>query len=93
VLALITLRKLRVRVRDPVRIAYEAFCEKLRARGLPPASSEGPLDYAERIVGLRPELQSAVSRISQLYVRLRYGREAKTNELGELQQLAREFKA
>jgi transglutaminase-like putative cysteine protease len=92
-LALVTLRKLRVRVRDPVKLAYAAFCEKLRARGLPPVPSEGPSTYAERVITARPDLATAVERISRLYVRLRYGRDANVNEVGELQHLARAFKA
>lgn len=92
VLALIMLRKLRVRVRDPVKLAYAAFCEKLRARGLDRAASEGPSTYADRVVSARPDLETPVRQISRLYARLRYGRDANVREVGELQQLTREFK-
>ena len=93
VLALITLRKLRVRVRDPVKLAYIAYCNKLRARGLPTGPSEGPINYAERVVGMRPDLADAVRRISRLYVALRYGAQREAREVTRLQQLTREFKA
>ena len=93
VLALVTLRKLRVRVSDPVRLAYVAYCNKLRARGLPPAPAEGPYTYAERVTRARPDLEPAVRRISRLYIELRYGREAGAQDVGRLQQLTREFQA
>lgn len=92
VLALITLRRLRVRVRDPVQLAYIAFCTKLQARGLPRQTMEGPLTYAERITRSRPDLDAMVRRFIALYVALRYAGEAGTHNIGRLQQLAREFK-
>ena len=91
VLVLVTLRRLRVRVRDPVKLAYLAYCKKLRARGLPAEPTEGPFSYAERVSRARPDLEPAVSRFSRLYVALRYEEEPGA-EVGRLQQLAREFK-
>ena len=92
VLILLTLRRLRVRVRDPVKLAYVAYCNKLRARGLPVDVAEGPLSYAQRIALARPDLEPAVSRFSRLYVALRYGKDAGAQDLVRLQELAREFK-
>ena len=91
VLILLTLRRLRVRVRDPVKLAYVAYCNKLRARGLPADSAEGPLSYAQRIARARPDLEPAVGRFSRLYVALRYGKDPGAYDLVRLQQLAREF--
>lgn len=92
VLALVTLRKLRVRVRDPVKLAYNAFCEKLRARGLPPATSEGPINYVERVTKARPDLSDIARRITALYVHLRYGGDSDARDVSVLQQLAKDFK-
>ncbi len=93
VLALITLRQLGARIRDPVRLAYAAFCEKLRRGGLPRASTEGPLAYAARVIRARPDLENTVRRFVGLYVGLRYGSESGAEKTGLLRKLAREFKA
>lgn len=92
VLALITLRRLRVRVRDPVKLAYIAFCDKLRARGLPRQDMEGPLSYAARVGRARPDLDALVRRFIALYVALRYAGQSGPQDVGRLQALAREFK-
>jgi protein-glutamine gamma-glutamyltransferase len=89
----LALRQLRSRVRDPVKITYLKFCDKLRRRGLPRAAAEGPVDYARRIRGLRPELASAVEGITALYVALRYGAEKSAAALLDLQQRVRQFTA
>ena len=93
VLALLTLRRLRVRVRDPVMLAYLAFCTKLGERGIVRGPDEGPFTYAERVSRLRPDLESLVRAFTALYVQLRYAGETATPSVTRLQQLAREFKA
>ena len=92
VLAWITLRRLRVRVRDPVKLAYMAFCDRLRARGLARLHMEGPLSYADRVVRARPDLHQPVRRFIELYVALRYAGESGPHDIGRLQQLARDFR-
>jgi protein-glutamine gamma-glutamyltransferase len=91
-LALLTLRKLRVRVRDPVKLVYNAFCEKLRARGIAREPEEGPLAFADRVIRQRPDLESIVRAFTALYVALRYAGVSTAQGLGRLQQLARQFK-
>ncbi|HYC46061.1 MAG TPA: DUF3488 and transglutaminase-like domain-containing protein [Burkholderiales bacterium] len=92
VLAVFMLRRLRVRVRDPVKLAYIAFCEKLRARGLVREANEGPLAYAAKVTRERPDLEGIVRRFISLYVAVRYGGEADAKNVQQLQTLAREFK-
>lgn len=92
VLALLTVRRLRVRVRDPVKLAYIAFCRKLGERGLAPDSGEGPLAYAQRVNRTRPDLETIVSAFTALYVALRYAGESGSENVGRLRQLAREFR-
>ncbi|MDB5876528.1 MAG: transglutaminase domain protein [Ramlibacter sp.] len=92
ILAIITLRRLGIRVRDPVRLAYAAFCEKLGRRGLPRDPAEGPLAYADRVVRARPDLDAAVRCFIGVYVGLRYGDDAGTDKTSLLRKLAREFK-
>lgn len=89
----LALRQLQTRVRDPVRIAYLRFCEKLRRQGLAREAAEGPVDYARRVERLRPELTSAVEAITRLYVALRYGAESSAAAVMELQRRVRQFTA
>jgi transglutaminase-like putative cysteine protease len=92
-LAALAMRQLRSRARDPVKIAYLRFCDKLRRRGLPRAAAEGPVDYALRVRALRPDLTLAVEGITALYVAMRYGAEKSTAALLDLQQRVRQFTA
>ena len=95
VAALVTLalRQLKSRVRDPVKIAYLRFCDKLRRKGLPRGASEGPADYARRVEQSRPDLTPAVAAITRLYIALRYGARSGIAALEELQQRVRRFSA
>jgi transglutaminase-like putative cysteine protease len=92
VLAVVTLRRVRARVRDPVLLAYAAFCRKLRDRGIARAAQEGPVSYAERVSRTRPDLAPRVRRFIALYISLRYAGMRKADKVAELQQLAREFR-
>lgn len=89
----LALRQLKTRVRDPVRIAYFKFCDKLRRKGLSRDPAEGPVDYARRVARHRPELRPAVEAITRLYVALRYGAESSATALIELQHRVRRFSA
>jgi len=91
VLALFTLRRLRVRVRDPVAVAYAAFCSKLRAHGLGRLPNEGPLAFADRVVAARPDLNEVVRGFTQRYVALRYAGESGVRSIARLRDLARDF--
>jgi len=94
VLALFVLGKLRTKVRDPVKLAYQRFCAKLARKGLPRDPAEGPLVYAERLARVRPDLATAVAAITRLYVVLRYGAAAGANTaLDELRRRVRQFHA
>jgi hypothetical protein len=92
-LTALALRQLKTRVRDPVKIAYLRFCDKLRRRGLTRGPAEGPVDYARRVGWTRPELTPAVAAITRLYVALRYGAESSATALIELQRRVRQFTA
>jgi transglutaminase-like putative cysteine protease len=92
-LTALALRQLKSRVRDPVKIAYLRFCDKLRRKGLTRGPAEGPVDYALRVGQLRPDLTPAVAAIVRLYVALRYGTETSATALIELQRRVRQFTA
>jgi transglutaminase-like putative cysteine protease len=93
VFTLMALRQLKTRVRDPAKLAYARFCEKLRRKGLPRDPSEGPVDYASRVGLSRPDLTTAVAAITRLYVAMRYGASPEASELHELRERVSRFKA
>jgi len=64
---------------DPILKTYLNFCKKLAKKKLPRSSSEGPMDYAQRVIKQRPDLAESVTKITRLYVGLRYG-QANTSE-------------
>jgi transglutaminase-like putative cysteine protease len=63
----------RAPVRDPVLRAYQKFCRKLARAGLVRAAHEGAQDFAQRCAQQRPDVAGDIARITQHYVRLRYG--------------------
>ena len=66
--------------RDPVQQAYLKFCRKLARAGLTRAPHEGAQDFAARCAQRRPDLQTAIVDITQLYQQLRYGASAANHE-------------
>src|SRR5258706_2095702 len=92
-LALVTLRKLRARRPDPAVAAYARFCERLARRGLSRHPSEGPTAFSRRAAAARPDLAAGIAAISDLYVRLRYAREAKPGDIADLQRAVAGFRA
>jgi transglutaminase-like putative cysteine protease len=58
---------------DPVLGVYRRFCHKLARAGVARRASEGPVDFADRVTAHRPQLGTAVHRITNMYVALRYG--------------------
>jgi hypothetical protein len=76
---------------DPVQAAWLRFCRKLAARGLARTPHEGPRDFADRAVRGVPSSGSAIRRISDLYIALRYGKAGAPSEVAELKRLVRTF--
>ena len=61
---------------DPVQMQYRRYCDKLAGVGLCRAAGEGALSFAQRTCKERPDLKTEVESITELYLRLRYGRAA-----------------
>jgi hypothetical protein len=78
---------------DPAQAAWLRFCRKLGARGVARAPHEGPSDFAQRAISGAPTSSSAIRRISDLYIALRYGKERAPADVAELRRLVREFRA
>jgi transglutaminase-like putative cysteine protease len=91
VLLLQLTRELRGRHRDPVLIAYQRFCRRLERVGLRRLPHEGPIDFARRVAGLRPDLAANADGITLLYRVLRYEPAAESDTLSELQRRVRQF--
>jgi transglutaminase-like putative cysteine protease len=78
--------------REPALIAWNRFCAKLAAAGLPRAAHEGPVDYLERVKAERPRSAGIAAEITGRYVEARYGAGASNDELRELLRLVRGFR-
>jgi protein-glutamine gamma-glutamyltransferase len=77
---------------DAVYADYLRFCTKLKRRGLARSSTEGPLDYLTRIRRKRPDIGPVATRITRLYIRLRYGRPAGRDEQRSFHAMVRQFR-
>ena len=77
---------------DPVSRDYQRFCRRLAAIGLSRAPAEGPLDFARRIAGERPDLAPAAGRIVALYLAERYAETASPGDRQRLTDLVRRFR-
>jgi transglutaminase-like putative cysteine protease len=64
----------RPRTRDPAVRSYRKFQKKLARAGFERIQGEGPLDFAERVARTRPDIAAQVSRITDIYVSIRYAR-------------------
>jgi transglutaminase-like putative cysteine protease len=77
--------------KDAVQTAYLRFCAKLERIGLGRTVSQGPLDYAAMVTALRHDLRTGVEEITDLYVRLRYGKGGSKNDRKRLKMLVKRF--
>lgn len=59
---------------DPITSTYGVYCRKLHKIGLIRAHHEGPLDFAVRVTGQRPDLGEQVMNITKKYINLRYSK-------------------
>ena len=62
------------KITDAVYADYLRFCKKLAKKGLTRRSTEGPQDFLQRICLRRPDIAQVATKITDLYVGLRYGR-------------------
>ncbi|MBI2308456.1 MAG: DUF3488 domain-containing transglutaminase family protein [Rhodocyclales bacterium] len=58
---------------DPVQRAWSRFCARAARLGVRRHPWEGPLDYANRIAALRPELGEIAATAATAYAEARYG--------------------
>jgi len=90
-LALASLHSLRSRRPDPLCRDYARFRARLEREGIVAAAAEGPLDLARRAGAARPDLAPAISAVSELYARLRYGPAPPAGALARFRRLVAAF--
>jgi transglutaminase-like putative cysteine protease len=78
---------------DPAQVAWLKLCAKLARKGISRRRSEGPIAYATRAAMARPQCAAELIEIAQLYTDLRYGPEADSQQLAQLDQRVRRFRA
>jgi hypothetical protein len=90
-LILLALSMHRARRHDPAHAAYLVFCNKLRRIDIARGDTEGALMFSRRVAALRPDLQTPVSVITDLYLRIRYGGLAGAEPVRTLKQKIAQF--
>ena len=70
---------------DPVLRIYNRFCKKLVKRGLLRGRGEGAKDFAERVKIKLPEQTANIDQITDLFIKLRYGKNATPDDLKSFQ--------
>ncbi len=56
----------------PIEAAYKTFCNRLKSIGIERMPFEGPMDYHQRILSIRPDLKSQVDTIIDDYINIVY---------------------
>jgi hypothetical protein len=62
----------RKRVVDPAIMQYQKYCHRLSRVGIVRSPSEGPAEFASRVVNLRPDLQNMVGPVVEAYIAIQY---------------------
>ncbi|MEJ2620288.1 MAG: DUF3488 and DUF4129 domain-containing transglutaminase family protein [Candidatus Thiodiazotropha sp.] len=76
----------------PEIAAYQHYCKKLARLGISRERYEGPMDYAKRAIAQRPDLSAPISRITALYIKLRYGPNPDKTQIKKLLQQVKQFR-
>jgi transglutaminase-like putative cysteine protease len=74
---------------DPAVAVYRRFLRKLARRGVIKKTGEGPLDFARRAIAEKPGTGDEIGRITEVYLRIRYGRQADRRDLDRLRRLVK----
>lgn len=82
----------RARRADPGTRAYAELCRRLAPVVRPRGAAEAPGPYADAVARARPDLATDVQRITDLYLRLRYGGPTDPATGRQLERLVREFR-
>ena len=83
-LAIIILWGRPARPEDPAARLWRRLVHRLDRAGIPPRPSEGPRDYARRVMRERPDIAARMQSALDSYLRLRYARRARRDDLATL---------
>ena len=75
----------------PLKRVYARLVRKLTTAGMPPRSSEGALDFGERIASANPGIAADLRGIMERYTAMRYGTAYSEENLTDLRQRVRRF--
>jgi len=81
----------RHRKQDRAVRLFHKFCRRLQRIGLERQPTEGPSDFARRVIDARDDLREPVNRITKTYITVRYGRSGPAG-LSLLRDLVNRFK-
>jgi len=70
---------------------YNQFCKKVVKRGLLRGRSEGAKDFANRVKLKLPEQATAIDQITDLFIKLRYGKNATLDDLKSFNTMVARF--
>jgi len=77
---------------DPALLIYARFCAKLARKGLIKGCGEGAKDFAERARTQLPQHAVEIDRITEVFISLRYGRQAAQSDIRQLKRWVASFK-
>jgi hypothetical protein len=77
--------------RSPDIHAYHLFCKRLARLGIAREIQEGPMAFAKRASTIRPDLTAPISRITALYIKVRYGPKPDKQQIQALVKQVRQF--
>ena len=60
---------------DPAVRLYQKYCQRLSRIGIVRSPSEGPENFAGRVINLRPDLQQWVRTVTETYIAIQYAGE------------------
>lgn len=77
---------------DPAIRLYQKFCHRLTRIGITKFPYEGPVAFAERAVGLRPDLKSLIAAVTEAYIDIKYAGNSGTLQQQKLVRAVSDFK-
>lgn len=72
---------------SPEMQIYQYFCKKMLKHGLVKAKGEGAKDFGDRIIIEHPEKSIAIRKITDLFIKIHYGKYSTSDDLKALKQL------
>lgn len=82
----------RGRKTDRALTLYARFLNKMARRGLIKLPTEGPLTFAHRARSFAPTSQAEIDRITEIFVKIRYGRGATSEDIQKLDRAIKTFR-